>query len=246
MRLREDFVLDIERNPREEQFILRLRESAADSVEFFAVDIRPKRRHLLLVAKLRMPLGEPEKRKFLCGHDERHWFVAPLSNADHLSDIDQAMESLKPAAAIASQRRNRVGGKRINARRNAGFIRQGEWFFIPRPELSIARAEMILRAEPIRRAGGAPHIVEELYREGGEQVYVCARYPHGVSEARFRELTSAKPDARKWDWRPMRRNPRAYARGRVRHPDHATICLSFWHEVHMSDELRAANVAFLD
>ncbi len=44
----------------------------------------------------------------------------------------------------------------------------------------------------------------------------------------------------------MRRNPLVYARGKVRHPDHATISLPFWHVVVMSQEQRALNVAFLD
>jgi hypothetical protein len=47
----------------------------------------------------------------------------------------------------------------------------------------------------------------------------------------------------------MRRNPGVYARGTVRHSDHATITLPFWHRVIMNTETQSrtmANVAFLD
>jgi hypothetical protein len=47
----------------------------------------------------------------------------------------------------------------------------------------------------------------------------------------------------------MRRNPRVYVRGRVRHPDHKTVVLDGWHEVfsnteNLSDAMR--DVVFLD
>jgi len=53
----------------------------------------------------------------------------------------------------------------------------------------------------------------------------------------------------RWSWRMMRRNPTVYARGRVRHPDHATVTLDGWHDVfsnteHLSDAMR--DVVFLD
>ena len=47
----------------------------------------------------------------------------------------------------------------------------------------------------------------------------------------------------------MQRNPLVYVRGRVRHPDHATINLRGWHRVVMNTESQARamrNVAFLD
>ena len=47
----------------------------------------------------------------------------------------------------------------------------------------------------------------------------------------------------------MSRNPGVYARGMVRHSDHATITLPFRHRVHMNTETQSRtmrNVAFLD
>ena len=47
----------------------------------------------------------------------------------------------------------------------------------------------------------------------------------------------------------MTRNAGVYARGKVRHSDHETIDLPFWHRVLMNTETQSrtmANVAFLD
>ena len=47
----------------------------------------------------------------------------------------------------------------------------------------------------------------------------------------------------------MQRNPALYAKGRVRHSDHATIVLHDWHQVLMNRESDAPamrHVAFLD
>ena len=42
------------------------------------------------------------------------------------------------------------------------------------------------------------------------------------------------------------REPEAFGRGKVRHPDHKTIELNGWHQIFLSEEVRSANVAFLD
>jgi len=47
----------------------------------------------------------------------------------------------------------------------------------------------------------------------------------------------------------MVRNARVYVKGAIRHPDHATIHLPYWHQVVMNTETQSramAEVAFLD
>jgi len=64
-----------------------------------------------------------------------------------------------------------------------------------------------------------------------------------------RMLLQANPAAAQWGWRELRRNPRVYARGRIRHPDRATITLPDWHRVVMNTETETdtmRNVAFID
>jgi len=62
-------------------------------------------------------------------------------------------------------------------------------------------------------------------------------------------LLRTNAEAGRWHWQVMRRNMRVYARGTVRHSDHATITLPFWHRVHMNTETESrtmSHVAFLD
>ena len=56
-----------------------------------------------------------------------------------------------------------------------------------------------------------------------ETVHVCTKHPNGISEKEYAELLRVNPKAIRWGWRVMRRNPGVYARGTVRHSDHANI-----------------------
>ena len=106
---------------------------------------------------------------------------------------------------------------------------------------------LVLKNEPLRRAGGGkPHIIQEVFRTGGTQVYVCHRFPEGLIQREYDAYITINPKAKKWNWRIMRRNPGVYARGTVKHLDHATIYLPFWHQVAMNTEARTGSLAFLD
>ncbi len=113
----------------------------------------------------------------------------------------------------------------------------------------IVDPKLVLTNEPLRRGGGKPHMVEFLYRSGGEVVYVCPQKPMIFTQGQFNSLLSRNPDAKHWAWSTMRRNPSVYVKGRVRHADHATIVLHEWHRVLMNTETQAVamrHVAFLD
>ncbi|MEM7029152.1 MAG: hypothetical protein AAF629_06250 [Chloroflexota bacterium] len=248
-RMVRDFSLDIaERGPkgRDEVFTLTVREELQDQLDFMAVDVRPKDRHLLLMLKRLESRVDRTKEKFLCGHDERHWFVASVPDVRGIANVTQAMEALKPDMVVGSQKRAGVKVKDWHKRKNAGYIRQGEWFFLPEPSFKPQSPWLILYKEPISRGGGKPHFVEQVYRVGGETVYVSHRNPNGLTEPEYRELIKRRPKLQKLNWRVMRRNPTVYAKGKVRHPDHQTIILPFWHRVAMNIEHQSVNVAFLD
>jgi hypothetical protein len=188
--------------------------------------------------------GGREKHRFLLGHDERHWFVAAIPETAPVSRVRDAKEALKPDLVQSGEHRLRA--KYRDRRSNAARIRQGEWFFIPVPDARVEKL-LIWRNEPIARGGGKPHVCEELYRFGGETVYVSGGAPNGLSEEQYRVLSDGERS--RWTWRVMRRNPKVYVRGRVRHPDHQTVVLDGWHEVlsnteNLSHAMR--NVAFLD
>lgn len=219
-------------------------------VDVEVLDVQPKDRHLLLM--VRQPaerLGLPDvKDKFLCGHDERHWFVAGVPEGVSVSTVVTAKEALKPDLVRTLEQGKKGDRKSRLRRKTETFIRQGEWFFIPALDVQ-ANEKFILRNEPLRRGRGKPHLCEFLYRVGGTTVYVCNKHPNGLTDAEYRTLLKRNPAAAKWNWRTMQRNPMVFVRGKVSHSDHATIRLDGWHRVEMNTESRSramASVAFLD
>jgi hypothetical protein len=242
-----DYAVDIQRDRKGEFFELRVPGHLRDDLEVSVMQSEPKQRHLLLlVRKMGDTNNKAQLDRFLCGHDEREWFVAAVPGG--ASSVRQAMDALQPSDVRDSLARNHVSSRRRYARKNRAFRRQGEWFFVPEPSLK-ADEKLILRNEPLRRGSGKPHLVAELYRTGGETVHVCRKYPNGILPEEYREVLRANPKAANWGWTVMRRNPGVYARGTVRHSDHATISLPFWHRVVMNTETQSrtmANVAFLD
>jgi hypothetical protein len=207
-----------------------------------ALDVQPHQRHLLLVVNRR------GTHKYLCGHDERDWFAAAVPEIGGISNVRAAMEALKPGEVRTAQFRLGVKRQHRNRRRNAAFVRQGEWFFLPSPEL-VVKPLLVWHDEPLVRGRGKPHMAEYLYRTGGRLVYVCRLHPQGVSEFAYRRLLAKDPSKKHLSWRTMRLDPMVFVRGRVRHPDHKTIHLDVWHRVLPNTENKAAamrHLVFLD
>lgn len=208
------------------------------------LDVQPELRHLLLMSR-----QDDGKHKFLCGHDERHWFVAAVPERASVSSVKTAFDALKPSAVRAVETRLGVKPRHRNRRRNEAFVRQGEWFFVPVENQLLVDERLALRNEPISRGGGKPHLCEQLVRQGGQLVYVSNQHPLGLTEVQHRQLISRKPELRHLHWVVQRRNPSVFVRGRVRHPDHKTIVLDGWHQVLMNTEnesIAMRHVAFID
>ena len=239
-----DFAVDIGRDGNGEFFELRVPTHLSETLDVSVMQAEPKQRHLLLFVRKQ---GEkPQLDRFLCGHDEREWFVAAVPGG--ASSVRQAMDALQPKDVREALTRKHVSSRKRYARKNRAFRRQGEWFFVPEPSF-VVDEKLVLRNEPLRRGSGKPHLVEEIFRSGGETVHVCRRHPNGVTPDEYRSILQRSPEAAGWGWQVMRRNPGVYARGTVRHSDHATITLPFWHRVMMNTETQSrtmANVAFLD
>ena len=236
--VRPDLALDVRHDSRGEYFLISRDCEAVE--ELIVLDVQARDRHLLLLSRER-----GEKHRYLLGHDERHWFVAGIPEARPVSRVRDAKLALKPEAVLAGE--HRVRSKDRDRRRNQARVRQGEWFFVPSSNVAM-NPLLLLRNEPlVRSGGGKPHMCEQLYRFGGETVYVSPGAPNGLTEQEYRVLSDGERS--RWSWRVMRRNPKVYVRGRVRHPDHATVALNGWHEVlsnteHLSHAMR--NVVFLD
>ena len=233
--------LDIARDARGEYFDI---QAAPKRASLEVVDVQPRRRHLLLMSR---DAQSGAKEKFLCGHDERAWFVAAVPGRS-VSSVATAFEALKPPEVLQEQDRRQLSGRQRTQRRTPAFVRQGEWFFIPVAYLD-PPSSWILRHEPLRRGNGKPHIAEQCVRMGGQTVYVSRRYPNGLLEDAYRALIEQNPNTRLWGWQVMLRDAVVYVRGCVRHPDHKTIRLDVWHRVLVNTESNAPamrHVAFLD
>jgi hypothetical protein len=211
------------------------------------LDVRRDDRHLLSMASrpAQQSAGD-DVSTFLCGRDERSWFVAAIPEDAHATSVQAAKDALKPEAVWDAIREYGVRPQDRDKRRTEAFVRQGEWFFIPRPKL-LVHASRVLEGEPIRRGASKPHVCQYLYRTGGEMVHVSGKYPNGLTDAQFFSLEKRERKSQRWT--RMAREAHVFVRGSVRHPDHKTIVLAPWHEVVMNTETRAKameHMAFLD
>jgi hypothetical protein len=250
--------LDVRRDRKGEYFDIAVPEGV--EVEVIASD--RSARHLVLLARLGdTATRRGDKARYLCGHDERHWFVAAIPESYPASTVQEAKVALQPVAvreaAAALPKRKRT------LRHNEVYRRQGEWFFIPAPDFEPRPDDILLHNEPLSRGrGSTPHVVADMVRSGGEtrwQVVVNfsmapARRAEIEGAMGNRTLTTSEkermetlyPDAQ---WRSVLVNPTAYVRGTVRHSDHATLDLNSWHRVVMSAENQAraaSHIVFVD
>ncbi len=240
-RARTGVAIDIGRDDEGEFFDIAL--GQGERSELSVVDARPRLRHLLLMSR-----QSDGKHKFLCGHDERHWFVAAVPELASVSNVKTAFEALRPRAITNELVRRKVKRKDRNRRRNEAFLRQGEWFFVPADERDFPKM-LVLSNEPLRRGAGKPHMCEELVRIGGEVVYTSPQHPNGISSQKYQKIMSGNSKLRHLPWTMQRRNPGVFVRGKVRHADHKTIVLAGWHHVLMNTETQSVamrHVAFID
>jgi hypothetical protein len=89
--------------------------------------------------------------------------------------------------------------------------------------------------------------MRQLERNANELDYVSNAEPRGLTRGQFEKLPERA--RRRHTWQQLVRDSEVYARGTVRHPDHATIHLAVWHRVLMNTEQRAQavrHVAFID
>ncbi|HJZ61703.1 MAG TPA: hypothetical protein VKD47_06070 [Miltoncostaeaceae bacterium] len=235
--LRSGTLINVWQDRRGEYFELAV---ARGKVSLNVVEADADERCLLLLVR-----ENGEKSRFLCGFDERHWFVAAIpESARGVAGVASAKDALQPDEvrdAVARMRpRDRF------QRRNVAYVRQGEWFFLAQWDFVVDERD-VLRDEPLTRGRGKDHILELAVRHGGETVFVNDANPGGITVDDWLRL----PERKRWGrgWREMVRNPDVWAKGSVRHPDHNTIVLHCWHRVLMNTEHQARamrNVAFLD
>ena len=128
-----DFAVDIRRDGTGEFFELRVPTHLRETLDVSVTQAEPKQRHLLLFA--RKSGDQPQLDRFLCGHDEREWFVAAVPGG--ASSVRQAMDALQPKDVRDALAQNHVSSRKRYARKNRAFRRQGEWFFVPEPSFVV-------------------------------------------------------------------------------------------------------------
>lgn len=203
--------------------------------DFQVLQIRKDERHLLLYA------GGTRKERLLCGHDERHWFVAAVG--EPVSTVMAARRALLPRQL----RQQGLTNTTLTSRRNDVFKRQGEWFFVPVAEARLRAAiatSQIHRREPIQRGRSKPHLCDELVRFGGSAVVLYRGREYSRQEWADVQLDPGFRVRGRVEHRV--KDMSVYVRGGIKHPDHATIVLHDWHQVLLNGEIVSSNVTFYD
>ena len=87
-----------------EFFEIRRRGGADARIE--VLDVQPSDRHLLLMVR-----EGDQKPKYLCGHDERHWFVAAVPESAPVGTVAATplIQSMPASAGPAPPRRRSIG-----------------------------------------------------------------------------------------------------------------------------------------
>jgi len=236
--------MDVRRDRKGEFFEILLRDGVGTQI----LDVKPKDRHLLIMVR------DPEnpKARFLCGHDERHWFTAAIPETAGASNVAEAKEALKPAALREIE--NKRGVKRKNRqkrhRKAAGgtIHRQGEFTFVPMPDMAV-KDWLVQKKEPLAQRGN-PHVADFLYRTGGTTRYFHTNFPEGVDVHKYNKLVKERDERARGRWDQRTTGMRAFVKGKIRHIEHATVDLgNIWHEVIVNTEalsISRSNVVFMD
>lgn len=226
-----------------EYFRLAVSEEIKEFVDVQVVHKDLDLRQLVLVARELNEHGYARRKQhFLCGHDERHWFVAAVTRC---TTVAEARSLLKPTAVHVLE--EKLNAKIRDSRKSDAFIRQGEWFFVPAPDAVIEECQ-IHKDEPIQRAGrrSKAHMAQFAARSGGTPVKVCHQHPKGLRPESYAKLIADNPEARKWNWVDRSLNPELFVKGRISHKDHGTLVLDGWHKVYLSREVDASNGTILN
>lgn len=214
------------------------------------IDVEPGLRQLVLlvqepvrtftekVDKARMPNGRVLPHTLRPGErvtvsTDTHWVVERRTDDSlrrYLCGMDethlfvaQFRDGVTVREAHASLRPEEVEG--AERRAPGETVRQGEWFFIPLEtgeretlEASLRRSMREIRRNAPVGPGGKPHVADQVL----------------IREDRSRWIR------RRSGW--VLGRVRVYARGAVRHPDHATLHLDSWRRVVRNAEIRPDHV----
>ena len=200
------FSVRVDRSGARERILL-----APGDSEVTVLDADRDLRQLLILVRDQDSYGRTSKAKYLCGQDERSLFAVSVGTRDNpLNSVREAHEALKPWDLRQQEPRRTRGVRRGQRRRPPRYlaprvIRQGDWFFEPRPWMERNGWYDVRRNFRLGNAGGNPHVVEYLLGNPNE-IFRTSRWSLWQSGLVF-------------------------ARGFVRHREHKPIHLRCWHRV---------------
>lgn len=191
-------------------------------------DVQKKNRHLLLVVRDSQQDLRSVPPKILCGHDERHWFSAVVTGP--VTNVQTAMKALLPPGL----RGLNIQSKDLGKHKGKNWRRQGEWYFVLSPRFTVDDSA-VKHNEPLQRdARSKPHTCEFLYGNirSGRSVVIVGDKQYGST----REAQAANPGVPSSQFQMRALTAEVYVKGRISHPDHATIVLTRWHRVYLNTE----------
>ena len=237
--------VDVVRDRKGETFELDI---PGDAVSAEVAAACPRSRHLVL--QVRTPNGtrRPEVSRYVCGFDERHWFVAAVHAS--AGGIDGALQQLKPSQIRAQETLLGLRPAEARRRRNIVSVRQGEWFFVPAPEVVDVRPCMTYDVPlPLRSRGSKPHRVQFVMDLGMSENLSLWRTSSGrtvvLRYSEYLALIRLDPGS-EHRYQYLSGLSGTYAKGWVRHPDHRTLHLAGWHRFMRNTERSHSSVAFSD
>jgi hypothetical protein len=250
-----NFSIDVRKDKEGEFFDIAVKKE----IEAMTLDVQKQDRHLLLL--VRQP--DNPKAKFLCGHDERHWFTCAIPEKEKVSNVFEAKQALKPKELREIERSKGIKTSFLHKRHRKlktgeTIHRQGEFMFVPMPDFQPPSgfATCIHKNEPMRRSNqrvGNSHNAEFCYRDGGTTVHVSsfdAKTRAGLTDSEYKAFLVAHPSAKTKNWTIMTRDANVYVKGKITHVEHSTVDLgNVWHKVMINTENLAKasrNVKFLD
>lgn len=177
-------IFEIDVNRHGDREVYQLTYPLGDVITAEVLDVKPKDRHLVLdVSGWRLPVAG----RYLCGHDERHWFAASLPFDRRTATAHGAMEALKSDVVLREQKRKGVKHRRYR-RKTAAHVRQGEWLFLPRPLMHVS--ERAVQSGQLLREGSKPHRTEWLYRpDFRDEMFVRGAVSHTDRETIYLQVS---------------------------------------------------------
>jgi len=118
-------VIDIPRDNRGELFEIRTAPGSRQEID--VLNAQPREKHLVLLSRqFDVQGGLLAKQKFLCGWDEKHWFVAVIPESEPVSTVASAKIALKPEEVRTREQALGISRTSSFQRRNAAYVRQGK------------------------------------------------------------------------------------------------------------------------